>query len=125
MWDFDRWKYFKPEEVLSPAAVAMLDRNIMLLDVHSLDYLCELREKIGFPILVNYGAMKLRGYRSPSENDAIKGAPFSFHIQGKAFDITCRELSVFDLGQAALSVGFTFTKIISDSSVHIDTRWKG
>ncbi|MBO5249367.1 MAG: peptidase M15 [Muribaculaceae bacterium] len=45
------------------------------------------REQIGIPIYVN------SGYRCPRLNKAVGGAPKSFHLQGRAADITTRKLS--------------------------------
>lgn len=124
LWLEERWKYFEPHEVLSPGGLAALARGVFLLDPEALDRLCALREKLG-PIKVNHSHLKLRGYRTPSENEAIGGAPLSVHMQGKAFDVTVDAFNSSQVSEAARVCGFTFTKIISDTSCHIDIRWRG
>ena len=123
-WDSDRWPFFEPQELLSPGGLTMLQRGVFLLDADSVDALCKLRTLLARPVIVNSRAagLSFRGYRSPSENDVVGGAPFSFHIQGKAFDITVKGIEVTEIARAAFDAGFTYTKTISSTSLHIDTR---
>lgn len=41
-----------------------------------------IRDYLGSPIIIS------SGYRCPALNSAVKGAPHSFHLQGRAADIT-------------------------------------
>lgn len=133
MW---RWKYFEPKEVLSPEGIKVLaHQGLLLVQPALLDKLTELREKIEKPILINFGSHVLRGYRCPSENNKVEGKPFSLHLQGLAADVTVKDLSLYDLGQAALAVGFSGIGTYPEKNfLHLDlrtnlrwtiTRWVG
>lgn len=85
-----RWKYFSPEEVLSPDGLYMYKhRNTIKLQGFALDNLESLREYVSNPIMCNHAGLKRRGWRSHKENKAIKGVPNSPHVQGIAFDLSC------------------------------------
>jgi uncharacterized protein YcbK (DUF882 family) len=95
---------------------------------HLANQLQVLRNHIGKPIHIN------SGYRSPAHNARVGGAVNSMHLQGKAADITVRDIS-----PAALAT--IIEKLITAGKmqiggvgryrgfVHIDTggvrRWKG
>ena len=87
MW---RWKYFSPEEVLSPDGLNMYrNRNTIKLQGFALDNLESLREYVSCPIMCNHGGLQRRGWRSTRENKIIGGVANSPHVQGIAFDLTC------------------------------------
>lgn len=119
-----RWKYFTPEEVLSPDGLDQLARGNFLIQPSALDYLEALRANVGVPFLINHGNLKYRGYRSSSENSKIGGAEFSRHVQGIAFDVTPAQGSLTGLFKAALrfNVFGGIGLYLSNNFVHIDTR---
>lgn len=102
---WDRWPNFSPGELLSPDGLELYGRGIFPLDIASIDRLQLLRDRWGGPIRVNMPFAVHRGWRSPEENRRIYqqlrlrngGASkvaiaadnrFSFHVAGKAFDIS-------------------------------------
>ncbi len=90
MW---KWKYFTPEEVLSPEGLVQYSRGILLISPDLLDRLELLRTKLRKPIRVNHAGLKYRGYRSPHENYSIVGGEkYSYHMMGLAADISCYHL---------------------------------
>ena len=126
MWNYNRWPNFRPHELLSLAGRAMLERGVFLLDVNAVDKLQKLRSILDAPVLCNYQGMVFRGYRSSEENAAINGAaPFSFHLQGKAFDVSCPRVPLEQLEKAAIDAGFSYSYRISEQSLHVDTRFLG
>lgn len=119
----DRFPYFSPKEVLSPQGLYLFNFQIIKIDFPAMNKLCELREKVG-PLICNSEKfnLKLRGYRSHEENLSIKGsAKYSFHIQGKAFDIHSNALSPHELAEEALVLGFSGVVIYSNR-IHCDIR---
>ena len=85
-----RWKYFSPEEVLSPSGLQKYrNRNTIKLQGYALDNLESLREYVSNPILCNHAGLGLRGYRSTKENKDAGGIIDSQHVQGIAFDLSC------------------------------------
>jgi uncharacterized protein YcbK (DUF882 family) len=112
-----RWKNFSPKEI------ACKGTGKLLVDERSMDMLQELRDAIGKPLFVN------SGYRSPEHNRKVKGAPNSFHLRGRAFDISNKRHSVDTLVSTALSIGFMGVGYYN-TFVHLDTRnydaeWRG
>ncbi len=118
-------KYFKTEEVLSPAGLYILETfGTLMMQSFFLVCLDMFRGKIGRPIYVNFGNLKLRGYRSPEENQTIDNyTQYSRHVQGIASDITIKGLSVPEMAEAAEKFGFTYVKPYPDNNfVHVDMR---
>lgn len=83
-----RWDYFKPHEVLGPSGLAQYAKGNLMLQEFALDHLQSIRAAYGKPLMCNGNGLRLRGYRSPSENTKIGGAILSRHVQGIAFDLT-------------------------------------
>lgn len=101
------WKYFTPEELLSPDGLRAYDRGILVIQpilLHTLEYF---RAEVGHPLIVNGHGHLHRGYRSFKENLRVGGEEFSYHMQGLAADISCKEISVQELYMKALSYSFT------------------
>lgn len=120
-----KWKYFTPEEVLSPQSYDLFKlKGILLAQPRQLDKLTELREKINKPLLINHGGLRYRGFRTFEENEKIKGSsPWSQHCYGLADDVTVEDMTVQELAEAAEAVGFTGIGIYPISHfVHVDLR---
>jgi len=116
-----RWPSFNPEEVLSPEGLSCLSRNVLLVHPFALDRLQGFRNYLGTPLLVNHGTLKLRGYRSMYENEMIKGARFSQHCMGLAFDVTVRGIPSAELADLAESYGWHGIGTYG-TFVHLDLR---
>ncbi len=85
-----------------------------------LNKLDELREAVGCPIHVNCG------YRCPSHNADVGGVSNSQHVLGTAADIWCDNLSVDELADAAVNVGFDgIGRYYDQEFVHVDCRDAG
>lgn len=108
------WPNFKPWEI------ACRGTGALLLDVAALDRLQRLRTAWGRPMVVN------SGFRSHPYNARIGGAPASFHLQGRAFDIQTDPKDRAEFIAAALAAGFTGVGTYA-TFVHIDDgpprRW--
>lgn len=71
-----RWPDFSPEEM------ACRGTGRLVVDEEAMDKLQEFRDAVGAPFIVN------SAYRSPEHNKAVGGAKSSYHLQGRAFDIS-------------------------------------
>ncbi len=114
-----RWKSFTPAEVLSADGLEQfVNHHNLLLQPFALDALQSFRNKIGLPIIVT------SGYRSERENNSCKGKKFSRHVQGIAFDIRVKEMTLQELFEAAKAfpqfgaVGIYHSK----NFIHVDCR---
>jgi len=118
-----RWRYFTPEEVLSPDGLEQYARGILLISPTLLDHLEALRSKLKHPLRVNHNGLKFRGYRSPHENYSIVGGEkYSYHMQGLAADISCYQVSQEQFLGAIRSLGAFRGIGIYDTFVHVDIR---
>ena len=80
-----------------------------------MDKLQSLRNRLGKPLIVR------SGYRSPSHNRAIGGAPASKHMLGTAFDIAMSNHDPVTFAEAARAVGFLgFGTYPRSDFMHID-----
>ena len=114
MWTF---RNFKRDEFLCPCGCGFDDIDPLIVTT-----LQRLRDEVQRPVIVNSGC------RCRSHNAAVKGAPQSQHMQGKAADIridgmTSRE--IFDTLRrlyldGELYVGYVYA--INGRSVHVDVR---
>lgn len=99
-----------------------------MVDAHALHQLNEFRRAIKKPLLCNFGALKLRGLRSPSEQlqlvrQGLTNTELSQHVAGKAFDLTCTSMTASELFEAAKIFGFGGVGLYkSKNFVHVDTR---
>lgn len=119
------WKHFEPEEVLSEDGLLLLRRDIFVLDPESLDMLEKFRAEVG-PLLVNHAGLTLRGFRSATEHlqlvaNGDTANRWSFHLQGRAFDVSSRELEPKELFRLAGSFGWRGVKLYK-TWVHVDMR---
>lgn len=84
-WDY---KYFKPEELLSPDGLRLLQRGVLPISEEAIYRLIDIREFYNTPFYVNHGFLFLRGFRSPREAFKLYGThKFTFH-SWCAFDVT-------------------------------------
>ena len=115
--------FFSPDEVLSPDGLNVFHRsNQLVIDIGSLLMLNGFRQFLKTPIRVNSKVNLHRGYRSHDENAAIKGAArFSFHLLGKAFDISCAGVDCETIYEEAQNFGWKGVGIY-DTWVHVDNR---
>jgi hypothetical protein len=115
---------FKPEELLSPDGLELLAQGHLMLQAEALEFLQSFRLSIGVPILVNHGSLKLRGYRSPAENQSIgDSAKYSRHVQGIAFDCTCPDIPLRRFKDLAVAFGWPAVFIYPKRNfIHLDCR---
>lgn len=120
-----RWPDFKPEEVLSPLGLAMLEnQGVLLYSPLMLTSLQQFRKQLQRPLLINHAGLQFRGYRSCSENKRVGGAEQSMHLLGIAADVTVQGLSVAELtAKAEASKLFSAIGSYPDMGfVHLDIR---
>ena len=120
MW---RWKDFSPKEVLSPMGLRVwADKEILMVRPEAMDKLQAFREDLGIPLFVNHLGLTLRGYRHYDEHRVLhKGAKFSQHVQGCAFDVSSNQIEPLALYEQALDFGWTGVGLY-DTFVHMDIR---
>ena len=75
-----------------------------------------LRMAIGRPVHVT------SGYRSPSVNAAVNGAPSSQHMRGEAADIWVEGMAAEDLARKIVSLGLVFDQLIVERDAPAE-RW--
>ena len=87
------------------------------IDMNLVKRLQDLRSHIGKPIIVTSGC------RSVAYNRKVGGVRWSQHLTGRAADITCTVLRIYDLAMAAALFGFHGVGIYPDRSfLHLDVR---
>ncbi|WP_323718209.1 YcbK family protein [Paracoccus aminovorans] len=104
-----RWPSF------SPAEIACRGTGAIKINTEAMDKLQSLRNRLGKPLIVR------SGYRSPSHNRAVGGAPASKHMLGTAFDIAMSNHDPAAFAEAARAVGFLgFGTYPRSGFMHID-----
>ncbi|PZO62751.1 MAG: peptidase M15 [Paracoccus denitrificans] len=99
----------------SPAEIACRGTGAIKINTEAMDKLQSLRNRLGKPLIVR------SGYRSPSHNRAVGGAPASKHMQGTAFDIAMSNHDPVSFAEAARAVGFLgFGTYPRSGFMHID-----
>jgi len=99
----------------SPAEIACRGTGAIKINTEAMDKLQSLRNRLGKPLIVR------SGYRSPSHNRAVGGAPASKHILGTAFDIAMSNHDPVAFEAAARAVGFLgFGYYPRSGFMHID-----
>lgn len=78
-----------------------------------MDMLDLLRYTLNEPVYVN------SGFRCPAHNKSVKGAPGSFHTQGKASDIRCKKATPAKIAEVALKLGFGGVHVY-ETFCHVD-----
>jgi len=91
---FDIARDFSLQEFESP------DTNEVKIERSLVDCLQRLRDALDVPVVVS------SGYRTREHNAALDGSPTSLHMEGKAADIYCLEVSRAELTVAAVRAGF-------------------
>lgn len=111
-----RWPNFRYDEL------ECRDGTGLLLDTAALDLLQRLRSAIRRPIYVT------SAYRSVAHNANVGGAQTSFHLSGRAFDITAPGYSPRGLAFQAQAIGFTGIGLYANFT-HVDNgpvrTWTG
>lgn len=106
-----RWPDFSPREIASKG------EGEIGIDTDALDKLQALRDRIGRPLILT------SAYRSAAHNKAVGGAPGSYHMKGRAFDVRMENQNPALFYETARSVGFTgFGHYVKQGFMHIDTR---
>ena len=108
---------FKPDEFACKCGCGFDDIDPLLVSA-----LQRLRDEVQRPVVVNSGC------RCRSHNAAVKGAPQSQHMQGKAADIRIDGMTsrqIFDVIRrlyldGEIYVGYVYA--INGRSVHVDVR---
>lgn len=94
-----------------------------LIDKQLINYLQKIRNHFNKPITIN------SGYRCAIHNEAVGGARYSKHIQGKAADIVVKGVKPAEVAKYCESIGIKGIGLYG-TFTHIDTRskksfWKG
>lgn len=91
--------------------------KLVKLDARLLEKVQILRDKLNVPLSIN------SGFRTESHNKKVGGVPNSLHLQGKAVDISTRNISMTDekLIQICEQIGFDGIGIYN-TFIHLDVR---
>lgn len=93
--------------------------QVVFIDSYLVSILDILRNKIGKPVIIN------SGYRTPTRNDAVGGAKYSYHMRGMAADIRVNGMSAKQIANELNTIVPNECGIIVYNTwVHIDTRAK-
>lgn len=112
--------HFTHEEIFSPDILRA--RAFHLVDIEALTKLNKLREILNAPCFVNHKGFHMRGVVSAREVELRQdGAKLTTHVIGKAFDVSCYDVSISKIVDVAREVGFTFIAPYR-SWVHVDNR---
>ena len=110
-----RWKDFTPQEIASRG-----DGGILVNEA-ALDTLQRARDLSGMPFVIN------SAYRDDLHNAMVGGSPRSFHLEGRAFDISLRGHNKTKLVNILEKAGFTGLGVNYQTFIHADTgpkrRW--
>ncbi|MFG6334677.1 MAG: glucosaminidase domain-containing protein [Lachnospiraceae bacterium] len=88
----------------------------ILIDVGFVqDKLQPIRDHFGGPVTFN------SAYRTPEHNLKVKGAKYSYHLQGRAFDIVVRGHTPLEVAKYAQTLGIQGI-IQYNGFVHVDSR---
>lgn len=117
----ERWEKYSPffsmSEILSPDTVT----SPHLVDIEALTLLNYCRKELGYPMFVNHQRFTLRGVVSAREAMSRGGAALTMHVTGKAFDVSCYQLSIQALADGLCEAGFSYVRKYP-TWVHCDTR---
>jgi len=107
-------KYFNKVEFACKCCGQYPENGMSEILLEKLDVL---RELAGVPVIVT------NGYRCPAHNAEVGGVENSQHVLGTAADIYCDNLSVDELADLAIEVGFDgIGRYYGDEFVHVDCR---
>lgn len=102
-----RWPHFKPREIACKGTGAVLAVPA------ALDALEDMRREWGKPLVI------VSGYRSQAHNAKVGGAKASKHMEGTAFDISCKPSEQEGMIAAARKAGFVGVGRY-DHWIHVD-----
>lgn len=106
-----RWENFTPREIASK------DDGTIIVNEEALDILQKARNMAGSPFVIN------SAYRSPTHNADVGGKRNSYHLQGRAFDISLEGWDRHRLKKILQEAGFNGIGMYK-SFIHADTRLK-
>ncbi|AWD93101.1 TPA_inf: hypothetical protein gp_16 [Marinomonas phage YY] len=107
----ERWPNFEPQEFACRCCGAIIVSESLL------DMLQLMRDEIGAPIQIT------SGYRCPSHNAAVGGAPQSEHMNGNASDIITAAHDPLELIRLAEDLGAGGIGEYADKGfLHVDVR---
>jgi zinc D-Ala-D-Ala carboxypeptidase len=107
-----RWPNFQPREIACKGSGAIL------IDFRAMDMLQTARHWAGRPFHIH------SAYRSELHNAMVGGAPRSYHLEGRAFDIGLEHFQKEELVSILMRAGFTGFGLHYGSFVHVDTGKK-
>lgn len=102
------WPNFVPQELASKG-----DGSVRL-NIHALNALQKLRQRLGKPLII------FSAYRDPLHNRRVGGALRSQHVRGRAFDLSLSGHDRYKLLILAKSAGFTGFGFYR-TFLHVDT----
>lgn len=73
--------------------------------------------------MINHADLTHRGVRTVKENKDVGGAAESMHVAGRAFDVSCYEISMDDLLKAILEARLFGGIGIYKTFIHCDDRF--
>lgn len=99
------------------AELACKGNGAIFIDLAALRLLNDFRLNWGQPLQI------ASAYRSPARNKAVGGAPNSYHMQGRAFDIVFRPDNMLRAAFLAESIGFHGIILYPNKGfIHLDNR---
>lgn len=107
-----RWPNFTPQEIASNG------NGSVLINPNAMDKLQYARELAKKPFFIN------SAYRDEQYNAMVGGVPRSYHLEGRAFDISLRNFSKSELIAILTEAGFTGLGVRYHSFVHADNGRK-
>lgn len=107
-----RWKHFKPHELASKG------NGSLFVNEAAMDLLETARIDANKPFFIN------SAYRDEMYNAHVGGAPRSYHLEGRAFDISLRNHDKAKLITILEQAGFTGLGVNYQSFVHADNGYK-
>ena len=103
------WPSFRPIELASRG------NESLFIDYRAMDALQCARELCGKPFIIN------SAYRDELHNANVGGSPLSYHLEGKAFDISLQNHNKEFLIRSLVKAGFKGIGKSYSSFVHADT----
>lgn len=93
------------------------DHNHVIVDSGLVSKLQELRERLNTPLIIT------SGFRCDERNKQVGGAEESYHLEGKAVDISTGNIDedIDTIYRMAVDIGFSGIGLY-DSFIHLDTR---
>jgi uncharacterized protein YcbK (DUF882 family) len=119
---FNHWKLIKKRhwsfKYFTPYELASNGNGSLLINYDAISKLEQVRILINKPIYIN------SAYRDDLYNSLVGGSPMSYHTEGKAFDISLKNMNKNNLIAACEKVGFTGFGVNYTSFLHVDTGHK-